>query len=237
VCYATAGYPDTDKSLALLRGLEGEGADVIEVGVPFSDPIADGPVIQESSMRALEGGMTLERTLELISTAGLNIPVVLFSYLNPILAAGESCLQRAASAGVDGVLVTDLPLGADPEKEAWFGQSGLAFIRLVAPTTPLERMREITSHGSGFVYLISRLGVTGIQESISATLAPAVARLRTATELPICVGFGISSPAQASSVANLADGVVVGSALVKAAGTSVEEALHLAAALRHSLDS
>jgi len=237
VCYATAGYPDIKKSLALLRGLESEGADVIEVGVPFSDPIADGPVIQESSMRALEGGMTLDRALELVAEAGLNIPVVLFSYLNPILAAGEGCLQRAASAGVDGILVTDLPVGADPEREAWLGQSSLAFIRLVAPTTPLERMREISSHGSGFVYLISRLGVTGMQESISAELAPAVAQLRTATALPICVGFGISGPEQATSVAKLADGVVVGSALVKAVGRSVEDALGLAAALRSSLDA
>jgi tryptophan synthase alpha chain len=237
VCYATAGYPDLEKSLTLLRGLEDRGADVIEVGVPFSDPIADGPVIQDSSMRALEGGMTLDRTLDLVSQARLNIPVVLFSYLNPILAAGESCLERAADAGVDGILVTDLPVGADREREAWLGESRLAFIRLVAPTTPLERMREISSHGSGFVYLISRLGVTGMQESISAELAPAVARLQLATALPICVGFGISSPAQASSIGMLADGVVVGSALVQAAGRSIDEALDLTAALRQALDS
>jgi len=233
----TAGYPDIKKSLTLLRGLEDRGADVIEVGVPFSDPIADGPVIQESSMRALEGGMTLDRALDLVYQAGLNIPVVLFSYLNPILAAGENCLERAANAGVDGILVTDLPVGADAEREAWLGQSDLAFIRLVAPTTPVERMREISSHGSGFVYLISRLGVTGMQESISAELAPAVTRLRTASALPICVGFGISSPAQAASVGALADGVVVGSALVQAAGRSIDEALDLTSALRQALDS
>lgn len=233
----TAGYPDIKRSLTLLRGLEAEGADVIEVGVPFSDPIADGRVIQESSMRALEGGMTLDRTLDLVAQASLNIPVVLFSYMNPILAAGESCLQRAGDAGVDGILVTDLPVGADPEREAWLGQSKLAFIRLAAPTTPLERMREISSHGSGFVYLISRLGVTGMQESISAELAPAVTRLRSVTALPICVGFGISGPAQAATVAELADGVVVGSALVRASGTSIDDALNLTAALRQALDS
>jgi tryptophan synthase alpha chain len=237
VCYATAGYPDLNKSLTLLRGLEDRGADVVEVGVPFSDPIADGPVIQESSTRALEGGMTLDRALDLVYQAGLNIPVVLFSYLNPILAAGENCLKRAANAGVDGILVTDLPVGADAEREAWLGQSDLAFIRLVAPTTPVERMREISSHGSGFVYLISRLGVTGMQESISSELAPAVTRLRGATELPICVGFGISSPAQAASVGALADGVVVGSPLVQAAGRSIDEALDLTSALRQALDS
>ena len=237
VCYVTAGYPDPRKSLALLRGLEEEGADIIEVGVPFSDPIADGPVIQESSMRALQQGMTLDRTLDLVAQARLNIPVVLFSYLNPILAGGESCLDRAASAGVDGVLVTDLPVGGDEEREAWLGQSKLAFIRLVAPTTPLERMKEISSHGSGFVYLISRLGVTGMQESISSELAPTIRRLQSATDLPICVGFGISTAAQAKAVADLASGVVVGSALVQAAGRSIDEALDLAATLRSALDS
>lgn len=237
VCYVTAGYPDTKRSTTLLRGLEDQGADVVEVGVPFSDPIADGPIIQESSMRALAGGMTLERTLDLVAQADLGIPVVLFSYLNPILAAGESCLARAATAGVDGILVTDLPVGADAEREAWLGESQLAFIRLVAPTTPLERMREISSHGSGFVYLISRLGVTGMQESISAELEPAVVRLQSATDLPICVGFGISSPDQARTVGKLADGVVVGSALVQAAGRSTDEALNLAATLRAALDS
>ena len=157
--------------------------------------------------------------------------------MNPILAAGESCLQRAADAGVDGILVTDLPVGADPEREAWLGRSKLAFIRLVAPTTPLERMREISSHGSGFVYLISRLGVTGTQESISAGLAPAVTRLRSVTALPICVGFGISGPAQAATIAELADGVIIGSALVRASGTSIDDALNLTAALRRALDS
>lgn len=236
VCYITAGYPDFKDSLALLRGLEDQGADVIEVGVPFSDPIADGPVIQESSMRALQAGMTFDRTLDLVAQAGLNIPVVLFSYLNPILAAGDTCLDRAESAGIDGVLVTDLPVGADEEREAWLGQSKLAFIRLVAPTTPLERMKEISSHGSGFVYLISRLGVTGVQESISGELAPTIARLQSATDLPICVGFGISTPAQAKVVAQLANGVVVGSALVKAAARSVDDALSLAGDLRSALD-
>lgn len=237
VCYVTAGYPDIEGSLSLLRGLEREGADVIEIGVPFSDPIADGPVIQDSCQRALAAGMTLNRTLDLVSRADLSIPVVLFSYLNPLLAAGGGCLVRAAEAGVDGVLVTDLPVGADPEREAWLGASTLDYIRLVAPTTPLERMREIASHGAGFVYLISRLGVTGPQALISADLAPAVERLRKATTLPICVGFGISGAEQAAAVARLADGVVVGSALVKAAGRGIDEALELAASLRSAIDA
>lgn len=236
VCYVTAGYPGPDQSIALLRGLEEKGADVIEIGVPFSDPIADGPVIQKSSMRALAAGMTFDRTLDLVSKAKVNIPVVLFSYLNPLLAAGANCLRRAAEAGVDGVLVTDLPVGADPERETWLGESELAFIRLVAPTTPVERMREIASHGSGFVYLISRLGVTGMQEHIDSGLAPTIALLRSATRLPICVGFGISDARQAAEVGKLADGVVIGSALVQASGRSLEEALALTASLRAALD-
>jgi tryptophan synthase alpha chain len=133
--------------------------------------------------------------------------------------------------------VTDLPVGADREREAWLSESGLAFIRLVAPTTPVERMREISSHGSGFVYLVSRIGVTGMQESHSRDLEPTVARLREATKLPICVGFGISGEAQAAAVAKFADGVVVGSALVKAAGNSVDDALALTKSLRTALDS
>jgi tryptophan synthase alpha chain len=237
VCYVTAGYPDIEQSLSLVQGLEEKGADVIEVGVPFSDPIADGPVIQESSQRALAQGMTLERTLELVSKAALNIPVILFTYLNPLIAAGENCLRRAAEAGIDGILVTDLPVGADPVRESWLGESGHDFIRLVAPTTPVERMREISSHGSGFVYLISRLGVTGMRDTIASDLAPTVARLRSATKLPICVGFGISDVAQAAAVGRLADGVVVGSALVQAAGRSVGEALQLTASLRGALDA
>jgi tryptophan synthase alpha chain len=236
VCYVTAGYPDFEKSVALIRGLEERGADVIEVGVPFSDPIADGPVIQESSQRALSLGMTFDRTLELISKAAVQIPVVLFTYLNPLLAAGEGCLRAAKEAGADGVLVTDLPVGSDPEKEAWLTESGLAFIRLVAPTTPVERMREISEHGSGFVYLISRRGVTGMTTELATDLAKTVIRLRSATNLPICVGFGIADGAQAAAVGKLADGVVVGSVLVKAAGRHIDEALWIAAAMRGALD-
>jgi tryptophan synthase alpha chain len=164
------------------------------------------------------------------------VPVVLFSYLNPILAAGQDALARAAEAGVAGILVTDIPVGADPEREEWLGNSPLAFIRLVAPTTPRERMAEIARHGSGFVYLISRLGVTGVQETTDKSLPDTIQRLRSATSLPICVGFGISTPAQARSVGELADGVVVGSALVRAAAKSAEEVLNLTRSLREALD-
>ena len=237
VCYVTAGHPDRDRSIALLQGLEHEGADVIEVGVPFSDPIADGPVIQASSQVALAGGMSLNGTLELIRDAGLEIPVVLFTYLNPLLSGGPDILADARDAGIDGILVTDLPVGADREREEWLGSSDLAFIRLVAPTTPSERMKEITHNGSGFVYLISRLGVTGTQDRLASDLPATTARLRAATDLPICVGFGVSKPDQARAAADLADGVVVGSAIVRAAGQSVEEALSLTRSLRNALDS
>lgn len=237
VCYVTAGHPDRAASLRLLRELPAAGADVIEVGVPFSDPLADGPVIQASSQRALEQGMTLDASLELVREAATSVPVVLFSYLNPLLAAGPDVLRRAHAAGVHGLLVTDLPVGADPAREAWIGEGPLEFVRLVAPTTPADRMADIARHGSGFVYLISRRGVTGVQEQLAADLPATVARLRGACDLPICVGFGISTPAQAGAVGAIADGVIVGSALVQAAGEQgVDAALALIRSLRAALD-
>jgi tryptophan synthase alpha chain len=236
VVYLTAGHPDLERSLDLFQGVAEAGADVSEAGVPFSDPLADGPLIQASSQRALEGGMTFDRSLELIARAKLEQPVVLFTYLNPLLAAGADALARAASAGASGVLVTDLPLGADPALEQRIASGPLAFIRLVAPTTPAARMADIARHGSGFVYLISRTGVTGLRSEVSAELPSTVARLRSATDLPICVGFGISTPEQAAVVAQLADGVVVGSAVVRAAGSSVDETVALVRSLRQAMD-
>lgn len=236
VPYVTAGHPDPERSVALLQGLEGAGADVVEVGVPFSDPLADGAVIQASSQTALDHGVRLDQVLAIIAKAGLSIPVVLFSYLNPLLRGGDDALCRAADAGVHGVLVTDLPLGADPERESWFARSPLAFIRLVAPTTPAARMAEIARTGSGFVYLISRLGVTGERADLPPELPATAARLRAATSLPLCIGFGIARPDQARAVAKLADGVVVGSAIVRAANESVDAALRLATSLRLAID-
>ena len=205
--------------------------------MPFSDPLADGPVIQRSSQIALEQGMNFDGALEMVRAAGLSVPVVLFSYLNPVLNAGPDALQRAADAGVSGILITDLPVGADPERELWLGSSPLAYVRLVAPTTPTSRMAEIGRNGSGFVYLISRLGVTGVTDSLSSDLPATIARLRGVTTLPICVGFGISNADQASLVGQMADGVVVGSAIVKLAESSVEAALSLVRELRAGLDS
>lgn len=237
VPYVTAGHPDVERSVALLQGLQGIGADVIEVGVPFSDPMADGAVIQASSQKALENGVRLDGVLDIVSRAALNIPVVLFSYLNPLLRGGPEALQRAADAGVDGVLAVDLPLGADPERETWFADGPLDYIRLVAPTTPQDRIAEIAKTGSGFVYLISRLGVTGERNELPADLPATAARVRAATSLPLCIGFGISRPEQSRAVAQIADGVVVGSAIVRAANESVEAALTLAASLRRGIDA
>ena len=237
VCYVTAGHPDPAASVRLIRELPDAGCDVLEVGVPFSDPLADGPIIQLSSQQALAQGVNLTRALELIAEAKPTAPVVLFSYLNPLMAAGADVLVRAKSAGVAGVLVTDLPVGADPEREAWLGAGPLEFVRLVAPTTPAERMEEIGKHGSGFVYLISRLGVTGVHQGVADNLSATIDRLRSVCDLPICVGFGISTPEQAKGVGTMADGIVVGSALVQAAATGgVDAALALVRSLRAALD-
>lgn len=237
VVYMTAGHPDRARSLELLRGLEKAGADVIEVGVPFSDPMADGPVIQESSQRALANGMTLDGVLDLVAEARPAVPVVLFSYLNPILAAGPGFDGRAAAAGVSGLLLTDLPVGTDPALESRFASGPLEFIRLVAPTTPAARMAEIARHGRGFVYLISRLGVTGMRAELPPELGETVRRLKAECALPVCVGFGVSTPEHAAAVARVADGVVVGSAVVTAAAQSPRAALDLVRSLRHAIDT
>lgn len=237
VCYVTAGHPTPEASVRLIRELPAAGCDVLEVGIPFSDPLADGPIIQGSSQQALAQGVTLDRALEIIAEAKAAAPVVLFSYLNPLMKAGTDVLQRAHAAGVSGVLVTDLPVGMDPEREEWLGSGPLEFVRLVAPTTPPARMAEIAKHGRGFVYLISRLGVTGVHQGVSPELPATIARLRAVCELPICVGFGISTPEQARSVAALADGVVVGSALVRAVETDgVDAGLAMVRAMRAALD-
>ncbi|MES2177771.1 MAG: tryptophan synthase subunit alpha [Gemmatimonadota bacterium] len=237
VPYVTAGHPDPERSVALLQGLESAGADVVEVGVPFSDPLADGAVIQASSQCALDHGVRFDQVLDIVQRAKLGIPVVLMSYLNPLLRGGDDALRNAAEAGVHGILVTDLPLGADPEREAWFADSPLNYIRLVAPTTPASRMADIARTGSGFIYLISRLGVTGEQATLASELPATAARLRAATSLPICIGFGIATPEQARIASQLADGVVVGAAIVRAAGESVDAAVRLATSLRRGIDT
>ena len=217
--YLTAGFPSVDDSLAALKVADAH-ADIIEVGVPFSDPLADGPTIQASTFRALANGMTLPRTLELIARAELRSSVVLFSYFNPVLQYGvERLLADAAAIGVAGLLLTDLPAGADPMVEQQVQASPLDLIRLVAPTTAPLRVASAVAGGQGFIYLVARLGVTGASRELAGGLAASVARVRAATALPIAVGFGISTAEQARVVGGLADGVIVGSALIDVLGT------------------
>jgi tryptophan synthase alpha chain len=200
--------------------VEAAGADLVEVGVPFSDPLADGVTIQRSTQAALDQGMTTARVLELIHQAALRIPVVIMTYLNPVLAYGlERFLVDAHAAGASGLLLTDFPAGADPELEQLVTASPLALIRLIAPTTTRARLTRAVHGASGFIYLISRLGVTGVRDEVPSDVAAHVARIRAVTPLPVAVGFGISTAAQARAAARVADGVVVGSALVEALGT------------------
>jgi tryptophan synthase alpha chain len=217
--YLTAGFPTPAASLDALRRAADAGADFIELGVPFSDPLADGPTIQRTTQTALEQGMTLPRVLELIHTAALDVPVVIMTYLNPVLAYGvPRFAQDARAAGAAGVLLTDLPAGADPAVERTVASSGLALIRLVAPTTDDARLRTAVLNATGFVYLISRLGVTGARADVPPDLDAQVNRVRAAgsPDLRVAVGFGIGTPAQAAAAARSADGVVVGSALMDA---------------------
>jgi tryptophan synthase alpha chain len=219
VPYLTAGFPDRAASLAALRAAD-RWADILEVGVPFSDPVADGPTIQRSSHRALAAGMTLAGTLDLIREAHLTAPVVLFTYLNPVLAHGVTrLLEEAWEAGVRGLLLTDLPVDGDPALEAEIAAGPVDLIRLVAPTTSAARLDRISATARGFVYLIGRLGVTGARRELSADLASQVARVRARVSAPLAVGFGIATAGQARAVAGLADAVVVGSAVVEALDT------------------
>jgi len=217
--YLTAGFPTPALSLEALRVVADAGADFVEVGIPFSDPLADGPTIQRSTQAALDQGMTTARVLEQIHRAALAVPVIVMTYLNPVLAFGvDRFVRDAAAAGVSGLVLTDFPAGADPEIEALVASSPLVWIRLIAPTTSPERLTRAVRGASGFLYLISRLGVTGARDQVPADLAQHVARVRAASPLPLAVGFGIGTPAQARATAALADGVVVGSAIVEALG-------------------
>jgi len=221
--YLTAGFPTPPVSLEALRRVADAGADFVEVGIPFSDPLADGPTIQRTTQAALEQGVTVPRVLELISKAALPVPVIIMTYLNPVLAYGvERFATEAHHAGAAGVLLTDLPAGADPAVEQTVTSSSLALIRLVAPTTDDARLKTALAGASGFVYLISRLGVTGARADVPPDLDAQVQRIRAAApaRLPVAVGFGIGTPAQAAAAARSADGVVVGSALLDALGKS-----------------
>lgn len=219
VGYLTAGDPDFDASLGILQGAIKAGLDVLELGVPFSDPTADGPVIQLASARALKSGMNVSRVLELarcIRATHATVPIVLFSYYNPLLHYGlERLAKDADAAGVDALLIVDLPPEEAAELRAPFTGHDLPLIRLVAPTTSPERMAHVAKDAGGFLYLITRTGVTGAGVLDRARIQQLAAHLKSLTPLPICLGFGISSAADVRQLAGLADGVVVGSALVK----------------------
>jgi len=216
--YLTAGDPTPDRSPALVEAMERGGADLIELGVPFSDPLADGPVIQRAAMRALDAGTTLAGVLDIARKVRTRseIPLLLFTYLNPVLRYGvEKLAADAGSAGIDGCLLTDLSVEEAERIVTVMHASGLDTVFLAAPTSTARRLELVARYSSGFVYLVSRTGVTGERDSLSSSAAPLVDSMRKATNLPLAVGFGISTPAQVETVSRLADGVVVGSALVR----------------------
>ena len=246
VAYLTAGDPDLETTARLIPALEAAGVDILEIGVPFSDSTADGPVIQAASQRALKNGATLAKILAMI--AGLRsfsgIPIVLFGYYNPILSYGpEKFAADAAACGVDGILVVDLPPEEADELRRFTDLAGLAFITLIAPTTDPKRAGKILRGATGFVYYISVTGVTGTTAPRPEDVRRDVERLQGMTALPIAVGFGISTPAQAAAIAPLSDGVVVGSALVRLIGENgesaglIENAISFAGEIRRAIDA
>src|SRR5580658_1588235 len=242
VAYLTAGDPTPEATPGLVAALERGGADLIELGVPFSDPIADGPVIQRGSDRALKAGTTVARVLAIATKIRetSEIPLLLFTYLNPVMRYGLANLARdAKAAGIDGCLLTDVSV---EEAEVYVNamrEAGLDTVFLAAPTSTPERLRLVAKYSSGFIYLVSRTGVTGEREKLSDALKPLIDSTRAITKLPLAAGFGISTPEQAGAVAKIADGVVVGSAIVRLIEQNAgEEGLEkFARSLRNGMDA
>ena len=222
VTYLMAGDPDPDTAFEVLKGLPAAGADIIELGAPFTDPMADGPAIQLAGQRALAAGMTLRGVLEMsqrFREADQTTPIVVMGYYNPIYAFGvDAFLAAAREAGVDGLIVVDLPPEEDAELCLPAKTAGLDFIRLATPTTDAARLPAVLANTSGFVYYVSITGVTGAASADAAAVGPAVGRIKQSTDLPVCVGFGVKSPENAQDIAAVADGVVVGSAIVNRLG-------------------
>ena len=231
VAYIMAGDPDEARSLAVMKGMPAAGVDVIELGLPFTDPMADGPTIQLAGQRALEAGMTLDRTLAMARAfreEDDTTPIVLMGYYNPIYSRGvDTFLSQAKEAGIDGLIVVDLPPEEDDELCLPAQAQGLNFIRLATPTTDDKRLPKVLTNTSGFVYYVSITGITGAAEASADTVAPDVARIKAGTDLPVVVGFGVKTPETAKNIAGVADGCVVGSAIVTevASGKPVEEVL------------
>ena len=218
VTYVMAGDPSRDEALEILRGLPAAGADIIELGLPFSDPMAEGPTIQRAAQRGLKAGLTVKGTLELAAAfrqGDADTPLIIMGYLNPIESMGyEAFAQAAAASGVDGLIVVDCPPEeADPLSDA-LDAAQVSLIRLATPTSDDRRLKTVVQRTSGFVYYVSVAGVTGVKEAQAADVAPSVARVQKASGLPVAVGFGIKTPERAAEIARVADGVVVGSALV-----------------------
>jgi tryptophan synthase alpha chain len=237
VCYITAGDPDFEASLALLKELPAAGADIIELGIAFSDPMADGPAIQAAGLRALTAGITLARTLEMVREfrkGDKDTPIVLMGYFNSLYRYGPArFVVDAKQAGVDGIIVVDLPPEEDEELRVPAEEAGLDFIRLVTPTTDDKRLAVVLQNARGFIYYVAVAGITGTKSAASADVQHAVARLKKHTDLPVAVGFGIKTPEQAHAIAGAADGVVVGSAIVeKIAHESKENVLAFVRSLR-----
>ena len=231
VAYVMAGDPDYDRSLELVKGLPAAGVDIIELGLPFTDPMADGPTIQLAGQRALDAGMTLERTLQMARAfreTDNTTPIVMMGYYNPIYSRGvDRFLVDARAAGIDGLIVVDLPPEEDSELCIPAQAAGLNFIRLATPTTDAKRLPRVLQNTSGFVYYVSITGITGSAEAEATDVGPEVARIKAATDLPVIVGFGINTPEKSRAIASVADGAVVGSAIVSriAAGDSAAEVL------------
>ena len=231
VSYVMAGDPDYDASLALVKGLPAAGVDIIELGLPFTDPMADGPTIQLAGQRALSAGMTMERTLDMARAfreTDDTTPIVLMGYYNPIYNRGvDKFLADAKAAGIDGLIIVDLPPEEDDELCIPAQKAGLNFIRLATPTTDAKRLPKVLENTSGFVYYVSITGITGAAAPQAVDVAPEVARIKSQTELPVIVGFGIRTPEASRAIAAIADGAVVGSAIVSemAAGKPVQEVL------------
>ncbi len=231
VSYVMAGDPDYDRSLEIVKGLPGAGVDVIELGLPFTDPMADGPTIQLAGQRALGAGMTLQKTLDMAAEfrkSDDTTPIVLMGYYNPIYNRGvETFLADARAAGIDGLIIVDLPPEEDEELCIPAQAAGLNFIRLATPTTDDKRLPKVLQNTSGFVYYVSITGITGAAAAQAGDVAPEVARIKAATDLPVIVGFGIRTPETSREIASVADGAVVGSAIVSeiAEGKSAAEIL------------
>lgn len=251
VTYFMGGDPDFETSLAIMKGLPGAGADVIELGMPFSDPMADGPSIQASGLRALKGGQNLPRCFEMVRTFRQDdneTPIVVMGYYNPIYQYGpERFLDEARQAGIDGMIIVDLPPEMDEELCLPALQRGLNFIRLATPTTDEKRLPKVLSNTSGFVYYVSITGITGAAAPKPDEVATSVAHIKARTDLPICVGFGVRTAQQASAIGRAADGVVVGSAIVsaiadsldngRASGTTIIDALQIVSSIAQGVRS